>query len=273
MRLLIVDDESIIRKGLLELPWVTVGIQEVVEADSGDAALRILDSMTVQAILCDIQMPGMDGLGFISAVRTQHRDLPIILLSGYSLFAYAQQAIRYGVSEYLLKPSSPEEIMACVSRAISVQCGQPYELQIFPFLHTKCHNELASRILNYLERHYMEDTTLDALAAVMNYTPQYLSRLIKRELGCNFVTLISMIRMAKAAECLARTEEKVYLLCARVGIPDQRYFSQKFKSVFGETPLQFRQNHAGMPTAQFQQQIWEKVNRWMGKDEEIVSLH
>ena len=159
------------------------------------------------------------------------------------------------------------------SRAISVQCGQPYELQIFPFLHTKCHNELASRILNYLERHYMEDTTLDALAAVMNYTPQYLSRLIKRELGCNFVTLISMIRMAKAAECLARTEEKVYLLCARVGIPDQRYFSQKFKSVFGETPLQFRQNHAGMPTAQFQQQIWEKVNRWMGKDEEIVSLH
>lgn len=86
MRLLIVDDESIIRKGLLELPWATVGIQEVVEADSGDAALRILDSMTVQAILCDIQMPGMDGLGFISAVRTQHRDLPIILLSGYSLF-------------------------------------------------------------------------------------------------------------------------------------------------------------------------------------------
>ena len=51
MRLLIVDDESIIRKGLLELPWATVGIQEVVEADSGDAALRILDSMTVQAIL------------------------------------------------------------------------------------------------------------------------------------------------------------------------------------------------------------------------------
>lgn len=271
MRLLIIDDETIIRRGLVELPWHTIGIREVLEADSADVALRILQSYQIQILLCDIQMPGMDGLQFAELAKQRYPQIAIILLSGFGVFSYAQRAIKCGVFEYLLKPSSPEEIMSSVRRAMEDQkenLGQSDSLVVAlpPFLNKMLYSETTRAVLDYLEQHYMEDASLSALAAQMNYSAQYLSRLVKKETQHNFVTLLSMIRMAKAAGALVRTEDKVYQICDAVGIPDQRYFSQLFKNTFGETPLQFRRTHQDQAINQLQELISDCVKRMDDKE-------
>lgn len=266
MKLLIVDDERIIRRGLAELPWRSIGIEEVLEADSADQAARLLRQTEISIIVCDIQMPGMDGLSFAELVKRQYPQIAVILLSGHGVFSYAQRAIKCDVFEYLLKPSSPEEIMGSVRRAMGKQQHGPSDTgnildQLPPFCDSAASGEIIGAVLTYIRQHYMQDVSLGALAASMNYSPQYLSRLIKRETQYNFITLLSMARLAQAAELLAKTGEKVYRICSDVGIPDQRYFSQLFKNTFEETPLQFRKAHLSEPLHRLRIHICSCVQR------------
>ena len=125
---------------------------------------------------------------------------------------------------------------------------------------------MTKEILEYLEQNYMYELNLGTLAEHMNYSPQYLSRLIKKELSYNFVTLLSMIRLTKAAELMARSDEKVYMICDAVGIQDHRYFSQLFKSAFGESPLNFRRSNCGKTDRQLRTRILECVKRMDEKE-------
>ena len=97
-----------------------------------------------------------------------------------------------------------------------------------------------SDILQYIEQNYMTDITLATLSEHMHFSPAYLSRLIKKETGYNFIWLLTMMRMLKAAELLTTTNLKVYAVCERVGIADQRYFSQVFRKTFGHTPMEYQ---------------------------------
>ena len=71
-------------------------------------------------------------------------------------------------------------------------------------------------------------------------SPNYFGDLIKKETGYNFIWLLTMMRMLKAAELLTTTNLKVYAVCERVGIADQRYFSQVFRKTFGHTPMEYQ---------------------------------
>lgn len=111
MNLLIVEDENIIRQGLI----ITVGklsfqFQSIYEAANGLEALELCRQYKPDLILTDIKMPLMDGLTFIKNCRELLPASYIIILSGYDDFRFAQQAIKYGVTDYLLKPSSTKEL-------------------------------------------------------------------------------------------------------------------------------------------------------------------
>ena len=70
-----------------------------------------------ELIITDIRMPGMTGLELIQKVRAQHLNCEFIIVSGYNDFAYAKEAIAYGVTGYCLKPLDPAETAACLERA------------------------------------------------------------------------------------------------------------------------------------------------------------
>lgn len=115
-RALIVDDERIILNGILRLPvWLTLDIQPV-PAMTGAEALTLIESQQFDLVITDIRMPEMDGLTFIYRLRLIKPHLPVVVLSGYDSFAYAREAIRYGVTDYLLKPVSPLDISETVTR-------------------------------------------------------------------------------------------------------------------------------------------------------------
>lgn len=118
MKLLIVDDEPIIRTGLASvISWKELGITLLTPAASAEEALERLAVEKPQILLTDIRMKGKTGLQLAEEACAMLPGLEVIILSGYGDFAYAQQALRQGVGDYLLKTSKPEEIMKAVMQA------------------------------------------------------------------------------------------------------------------------------------------------------------
>lgn len=110
IRLLIVDDERLEREGVKYLLAQEEGEWKIYEASNGKDALQILREEEIDLLLTDIKMPHMDGLELTSRVRELYPELPVVIFSGYSDFAFAQEAMRYGVTEYVLKPVDPGRV-------------------------------------------------------------------------------------------------------------------------------------------------------------------
>lgn len=118
MRLLIVDDEIQIRTGLREgIPWEEIGFGEVYIAQNGIEALDICSKYRPEIVITDIRIPGMSGLELGKAIKSLYEPVEIIVLSGYSEFEYAREAISIRVFQYLLKPIRINELIECVKGA------------------------------------------------------------------------------------------------------------------------------------------------------------
>jgi two-component system response regulator YesN len=117
IRMMIVDDETVIRKGILtSIDWAAYGIEIAGEASSGDEAFEKMPDVRPHIILTDIRMIGMDGLELAESIKRDFPATKIIILSGYDDFRYAKQAIQIGVSEYLTKPVGAAELTSVISK-------------------------------------------------------------------------------------------------------------------------------------------------------------
>ena len=116
-RILIVDDERIEREGIKYLIGREKGDYEICEASNGKQALDVLHSKKVDLLMTDIRMPHMDGLELSRKAREEYSDLQIVIFSGYSDFSFAQEAIQYGVLDYVLKPVDPERFHQVLAKA------------------------------------------------------------------------------------------------------------------------------------------------------------
>jgi len=116
---LLVDDESYTRQGLRNLiDWEACGYRVADEADNGEDALAIIRRRPPDLVITDIRMPEMDGLELIRRSREELDNCPsFIIISGYDDFSYAQQAVRYGVFDFVLKPID-EDILASALRKL-----------------------------------------------------------------------------------------------------------------------------------------------------------
>lgn len=119
MRIMIVDDEAIVRGGMRTIiSWEEKGYQLVGEARDGNQALQMARSYSPDIIFVDIGLPGMSGLEFIRIIRAELPNTKFIILSCMDGSEYYKQAIKLGVSEYLMKSTaSPEEILEAADRA------------------------------------------------------------------------------------------------------------------------------------------------------------
>ena len=116
IHILIVDDEKIEREGLKYLLSMDEGERKVFEASNGKQALQILRTEEIQLLLTDIKMPHMDGLELSRKAKEEKPDLQVVIFSGYSDFSFAQEAIRYGVTEYILKPVDPDDFHSVIKK-------------------------------------------------------------------------------------------------------------------------------------------------------------
>ncbi|MEK3725349.1 response regulator [Paenibacillus sp. FSL H8-0034] len=111
MRLLIVDDEPIIRSGLMKMAQIyTHKFAQIETADNGHDALQRIACSEPDLLLTDIRMPKMDGLELCRQVNEAYPHILKVVVSGYSDFDYAQKCLSYGVKHYLLKPVTPPDL-------------------------------------------------------------------------------------------------------------------------------------------------------------------
>lgn len=125
LKVMIVDDEPNIRKGLIKvINWKEHGFEVLAHAEDGLEALEVYKKERPDAVITDIKMPGMDGLQLSYELKKIDRNISIILLSGYSDFAYAKQAIQNGVDGYLLKPVNQKELILELEKIKDKTCSQ-----------------------------------------------------------------------------------------------------------------------------------------------------
>jgi two-component system response regulator YesN len=117
LKALLVDDEINILKNLqVVLPWESLGIELVGMARNGEQALELVREHGPQLILCDIRMPVMDGIEFLSKLREMDKEAEVIMMTGYQDFSYVRSVIRHEVKDYILKPIDYEELEHTLER-------------------------------------------------------------------------------------------------------------------------------------------------------------
>ena len=111
----VIDDNRIAVEAIVRsTDWDLCGCQVAGSAYDGVAGLRLIEEVQPDIVVIDIQMPGFNGLEVIGKMREQKKNIQFIIISGYSQFEYARQALRYGVKDYLLKPVMKEEMEAAL---------------------------------------------------------------------------------------------------------------------------------------------------------------
>ncbi len=111
----LVEDEFVVREGIKKnVDWAGSGISFLGEAPDGELAYPLIQKLKPDIVITDIKMPFMDGLDLSRLIRKELPGTKIIILSGYGDFDYAKQAIGIGVTDYLLKPISPEKLLEAV---------------------------------------------------------------------------------------------------------------------------------------------------------------
>ncbi|MDD9267196.1 response regulator [Paenibacillus sp. GCM10023248] len=112
LTVIVAEDESIVRMGLIALiESEAQDVRIVGEAEDGLQAMELARQHMPDIIITDIRMPQMDGLTFMTALRQEGIASSVIVVSGYGEFAYAQQAMRAGAADYLLKPINEDNLL------------------------------------------------------------------------------------------------------------------------------------------------------------------
>lgn len=110
IRVLIVDDDKLVRKGLISsMPWQACGMEIVGEANNGENALKFLEQNAIDLLITDLAMPVMSGIELIRVVRDQYPDMQIVVLSLHQDFEYIQEALRLGAIDYIAKTQLEQE--------------------------------------------------------------------------------------------------------------------------------------------------------------------
>lgn len=119
-KVIIIDDDCIIRKGLMKLiPWNEHGFDLVGSSDNGKAGLELIRTLQPHLIITDIRMPFMNGLELTEIVKKEYPQTKIIMLTSYDDFEFAKQALKLKVFEYLLKPFDNETILKAATSAMN----------------------------------------------------------------------------------------------------------------------------------------------------------
>ncbi|MBP1988796.1 response regulator transcription factor [Paenibacillus eucommiae] len=259
--ILVVDDEKIEREGIKFLIKKHGLPLNVEEAENGKKALSILQSRKVDILLTDIKMPFMDGLQLAASVRESNRSIKIIILSAYGEFDYAKRAIPLHIAHYILKPVEVREFLDAMNQVIGFceeeevgRLGQGKLQEIGPgesrlerkeaddfLLDTYAARKVIEEVLKLIHQEYRDDLGLQSLADKVYLTPNYLSRLFKKETGTSIVKYMTTYRLEKACELLRHTNMKIVDISNEVGYPNFSYFCSIFRNYYGTTPAKYRE--------------------------------
>lgn len=248
MKLLIADDERYVRDSLAgEIEWTQYGITLEGVASDGMEAAEMALRLQPDVLLTDIRMPRMDGLELTRYLKERMPRLKVVLLSGWSDFEYARQALKWGASNYLVKPSPDEEIIDALlvvmeelgMRKPDLKRAENADEPDMPDLQSK--KRTIKQACEMVHRDVSVAVTLTEVAAAVNMNASAFSRLFRQEMGCAFSEFVTSARMNKAKKLLVETNLRIHEIAQKVGYASDSHFVQVFGDYSGMTPGKFRE--------------------------------
>lgn len=239
-RVVLIDDESIIVEGLRRVvKWADFGCQVVGTASDGEAGAELIRTLQPQILFTDIRMPGRDGLTMVAGLRSEFPDMQIAVLTGYRDFAYAQEAIRLGVTRFLLKPSKMDEINEALQAMVERLDKLPQEEKTDEQSQS-AGSFLVNQAYSYMREHYAEKLTLQTVADCCYVSQWHLSKLLNKYAEKSFYDILNAIRIQKAKELLADPKLKIGQIGELVGYADTAHFARTFRKLEGMSANEYR---------------------------------
>jgi two-component system response regulator YesN len=256
-RVLIVDDEPWVLKGILNtFKWDDFGFEVIADTTDPLLAYEMILKQQPDVVMTDIRMPELTGIDLMKLSREQGIKAEFIIISGAADFHYAQESIRLGCFDYMLKPLQFEEADTLLDRLshhlgsavlpqddavreVELKAGS---LELSPLI-----NENFKELLDYVNHHYEDDLVLRELSNkfYINYT--YCCDLFQKVTKSTFTDYVTRLRMNKAEQILKESHLSIDEVSRIVGYKDCNYFNKVFKKWFGITSTSYRKNQVAPP--------------------------
>lgn len=243
-RLAIIEDEQrtlVALKKVFERP--DLGFTVSFAEQNAVSYVTHFENDVPDAIITDIHMPRLNGIDFIQYIRQLKYDIPVVIVSEYADFNFAQTAIKLGVFEYCLKPVTFEK-----AEQILIELKDEIEKRKFISEYGKLHasdsytvqNNGFKDMLDYIEKNYNKHLLLTELAPKFFINPNYCCVLFNRYKGMTFSQYLTKIRVEKAEYFLEKTDLPIKQISTMVGFNDYFYFNKVFKKYRNMTPFEYR---------------------------------
>ncbi len=152
-KLLVIDDEPLVRKGILSLiPFEELGVDTLLEATNGEQGYQMVVDMEPDFVLCDINMPKLNGLDFARKVKETKPWIKIAIITGYDYFDYARQAVKIGVEDYILKPVSRKDVYEAVAGLISKREEEGKLKEVYKTIESQKNTSVDGDVTGYKEK-------------------------------------------------------------------------------------------------------------------------
>lgn len=247
----IVDDEPSIISSIKRIINSTTHFTVVSEEYSVDRCIENLSRNKPDIIFTDIKMPKKSGIELIRYLANNHKDIVVVVVSGFDYFDYVREAFIYGVEDYILKPVIPSKFIALLN-ALYIKLNNKNafisnDIVITPGVGKNRLTSLSEKMVTDIEEYVQSNLTNDlCIAAVCNYfgiSQPYLSKIFKKYKACTFNDYIIDVKINKAKQLLKdRPDLLIGTIAELCGFTDQFYFSKVFKSIENITPSEYRQN-------------------------------
>lgn len=252
LKVLVIEDELMIRKGLIySFDWAKVNCVVVGEAENGEEGIRSICELEPDIIIVDINLPIISGIDMIKQTIEKH-NYGAIIVSGYNEFEFARQVMKYGVSEYLLKPLDHEELEKAILNTIEQQKvkniykeviknnKKTNDIQVLNIHEARTiQDKVIKDMINFIEVNYMNKITMKDLLKELNYSEALLNRKFKKEIGTTFNTYLNRYRIQKSIDMIKEGNKYIYNIAEDCGFNNYKYFNTVFKKYVGYSANKF----------------------------------
>ncbi|MDO3412341.1 helix-turn-helix domain-containing protein [Saccharibacillus sp. CPCC 101409] len=246
-KLLIVDDEPQILEGMKRmLDWEKYGFGCIETSETVEDAMSKAAAIYPDVAIFDVCIGPDRGYDAITRLNMLGLPTKYIIMSGYSEFEYAREAIRCGVKDYLLKPLNRSRLQEVVEKIVVEDLHGTLEgtsdVNLDPVLGVRYDSlsKLINHILLMVKTEYAQNITLKMVAEQFRMNGTYLGQIFLKETQMKFSEYVMAYRMLRARERILSTDEKIASIATSVGYSNLSYFYTHFHSFFGRSPSDLR---------------------------------
>ena len=239
------DVRALIRKSL-EVRY------NIYEASTGHEGLKHALVQTIDLVISDLMMPGMNGVELCNHLKNDERTshIPVVLLTARADMESKLEGLQTGADDYVIKPFNVKELLARISNLIEQRkklmekyhqriVVQPHEITV-----TSLDERFIQKVIQFVEDN-MDDINLsvEKMAADLGMSRNNILRKLKAITGLSTSEFIQDFRLRRAAQLIEKKADTISQIAYQIGFNDQSYFTKCFKKKFGKTPSEYAMNN------------------------------